>query len=49
MLYLGALLIFVAIVLVLSAVGVISKETRGVARSMAAIKALDEAPAELKE
>lgn len=48
MLYLGALLLLVAVVLALSIVGVASKERQGVARSVAAIQAIDSAPKVLK-
>lgn len=48
MLILGAALVFVAIVLSLSIIGVITSERRGVARSVAAIKAIDSAPDHMK-
>lgn len=44
MLWLGALLLVIAFTLALSMIGVVSQERRGVARSVAAIKALDGAP-----
>lgn len=44
MLFTGALMVFTATVLTLSLVGVVSTERRGVARSLAAIQALDSAP-----
>lgn len=49
LLLLGGLLMFAAITLALSIVGVASTERRGVARSLGAIKALDAAPAALRE
>ncbi|MGN0063992.1 MAG: type II secretion system F family protein [Nocardioides sp.] len=48
MLYLGALLLFLAMALSLSIIGVATKERRGVARSVAAIQAMDSAPVEMK-
>ncbi|MCW2834007.1 MAG: Secretion system protein TadC [Nocardioides sp.] len=48
-LLLGAGLVFAAITLVLSMIGVASTERRGVARSVAAIQALEAAPASMKE
>jgi tight adherence protein C len=47
-LLLGASLVFIALVLSLSVVGVVTSERRGVARSVAAIQALDSAPDVLK-
>jgi tight adherence protein C len=44
----GALMLFTAMLLSLSLVGVLSTERRGVARSLAAIQALDAAPEELR-
>jgi tight adherence protein C len=44
MLFMGGLMVFTAMVLTLSLVGVVSTERRGVARSLAAIQALDSAP-----
>ena len=49
MLLLGAGLLCVAMVLALSVIGVVTAERRGVARSVAAIQALDSAPSVLKE
>jgi tight adherence protein C len=49
MLALGGLLIFGALTLALSMVGVVTAERRGVARSVAAVQALDQAPDVLKE
>ena len=46
---LGALLIFAALAVTLSLVGVITSERRGVARSLSAIRAIDHAPDALKE
>ncbi|MGF9756873.1 type II secretion system F family protein [Microvirga sp. 0TCS3.31] len=43
-LLIGAALVFVAIALLLSTIGVLTGERRGVARSVAAIQALDRAP-----
>lgn len=48
-LLMGALLVFAAITLSLSVIGVASAERRGVARSVAAIQALDNAPGVVKE
>lgn len=48
MLMLGAALVFAAVTLALSVVGVVTAERRGVARSVAAIQALDSAPEVLK-
>jgi tight adherence protein C len=48
-LFVGAGLLGLAIVLGLSVIGVATSERRGVARSVAAIQALDSAPAVLKE
>jgi tight adherence protein C len=48
LLMLGAVLMFAALTLSLSVIGVVSQERRGVARSVAAIQALDSAPAVLK-
>jgi tight adherence protein C len=48
-LILGAGLVFAAITLALSLIGVASVERRGVARSIGAIQALDAAPAALRE
>lgn len=48
MLMFGAALLFVATTLALSVVGVVTSERRGVARSVAAIAALDSAPDVLK-
>lgn len=45
----GGVLIFVSLALVLSMVGVVTTERRGVARSLAAIQALDKAPDVLKK
>ena len=45
---LGAVLLCVGIVLALSTIGVVTAERRGVARSVAAIRALDKAPAAMK-
>jgi tight adherence protein C len=45
----GAGLLCLAMVLALSVIGVVTSERRGVARSVAAIQALDSAPAVLKE
>ncbi len=44
MLFAGGLMVFTAMTLTLSMVGVVSTERRGVARSLAAIQALDTAP-----
>lgn len=44
MLLLGGLLVFAAIALLLSLIGVITAERRGVARSLAAIESIDRAP-----
>lgn len=49
MLYIGAALLLVAVTLALSIIGVATSERKGVARSVAAIKALDAAPDVLKE
>ena len=49
MLLLGAGLLCVAMVLTLSMIGVVTTERRGVARSVAAVQALDSAPSVLKE
>lgn len=46
---LGGLMLFGALALMLSVVGVVTAERRGVGRSLAAIKALDEAPDVLKK
>lgn len=46
---LGGLMLFVALALMLSVVGVVTAERRGVGRSLAAIKALDDAPDVLKK
>lgn len=46
---LGALLVFGALTLTLSMVGVVTTERRGVARSVAAVRALEDAPEVLKE
>jgi tight adherence protein C len=48
LLMLGAVMMFAALTLSLSVIGVVSQERRGVARSVAAIQALDSAPAVLK-
>lgn len=48
-LLLGAALLVVAFTLALSLIGVVTSERRGVARSVAAIQALDSAPSVLKE
>lgn len=48
-LLLGAGLLGVSMILALSVIGVITSERRGVARSVAAIQALDSAPSVLKE
>jgi tight adherence protein C len=48
-LLLGAGLVCAAMVLALSVIGVVTAERRGVARSVAAIQALDSAPSVLKE
>lgn len=48
-LLMGAGLLCLAMVLALSVIGVVTSERRGVARSVAAIQALDSAPAVLKE
>ena len=48
MLLLGAGLLCVAMILALSMIGVITAERRGVARSVAAVQALDSAPSVLK-
>jgi tight adherence protein C len=45
---LGAVLLCIGIVLALSTIGVVTAERRGVARSVAAIQALDKAPAAMK-
>jgi tight adherence protein C len=45
----GALLVFLALTLLLATFGVVSSERRGVARSVAAIQALDSAPDVLKD
>jgi tight adherence protein C len=45
----GAALVCVATILALSVIGVITSERRGVARSVAAVQALDSAPSVLKE
>lgn len=47
-LILGAVLLFVSLALVLSLIGVVSTERQGVARSVAAIQAIDSAPDVLK-
>lgn len=44
MLFAGGLMVFIAMALTLSLVGVASSERRGVARSLAAIRAIDAAP-----
>jgi tight adherence protein C len=44
----GAVMMFAALTLSLSVIGVLNQERRGVARSVAAIQALDSAPASLK-
>lgn len=49
LLLMGAGLVFGAITLSLSLIGVVSAERRGVARSIGAIQALDSAPAALRE
>lgn len=49
MLLVGGLLLFAAMALTLSIVGVATTERRGVARSLAAIQAIDSAPDVLKE
>ena len=46
---LGGLLLFTALALSLSLIGVVTAERRGVGRSLSAIQALDQAPAVLKE
>ena len=48
LLMLGAVMMFLALTLSLSLIGVVNQERRGVARSVAAIQALDSAPAVLK-
>jgi tight adherence protein C len=48
MLLLGAALLCVAMILALSMIGVVTSERRGVARSVAAVQALDSAPSVLK-
>lgn len=48
LLMLGAVMMFAALTLSLSVIGVVNQERRGVARSMAAIQALDSAPSSLK-
>jgi tight adherence protein C len=48
LLMLGAVMMFAALTLSLSVIGVVNQERRGVARSVAAIQALDSAPASLK-
>jgi tight adherence protein C len=48
LLLLGAVLMFTALTLGLSIIGVVNQEHRGVARSVAAIQALDSAPSVLK-
>jgi tight adherence protein C len=45
---LGAVLLCIGIVLALSTIGVVTAERRGVARSVAAIQAMDKAPAAMK-
>jgi tight adherence protein C len=49
MLWLGALLLVIAFTVMLSMIGVVRQERQGVARSVAAIKALDSAPEVIKE
>lgn len=49
LLVLGALLVFVAIALALSVVGVVTAERRGVSRSLAVIRAIDRAPDALRQ
>lgn len=49
LLFLGAGLLCAAMILALTVIGVITSERRGVARSVAAIQALDAAPSVLKE
>jgi tight adherence protein C len=49
LLLLGGLLLFGGFSIALSIVGVVTNERRGVARSMAAIQAIDKAPAALKQ
>jgi len=48
-LFVGAGLVCAAVILSLSVIGVVTSERRGVARSVAAIQALDSAPSVLKE
>lgn len=48
MLLLGAVLLCAALILALTVIGVITTERRGVARSVAAVQALDSAPSVLK-
>lgn len=48
LLMLGAVMMFAALTLSLSVIGVVNQERRGVARSVAAIQALDSAPSALK-
>lgn len=48
LLMLGAVMMFAALTLSLSVIGVVNQERRGVARSVAAIQALDSAPSVLK-
>ena len=48
LLMMGAVMMFAALTLSLSVIGVVNQERRGVARSVAAIQALDSAPASLK-
>jgi tight adherence protein C len=48
-LMIGAALVFVAIALLLSTIGVLTGERRGVARSVAAIQAMDRAPDVVKQ
>ena len=48
LLMMGAVMMFAALTLSLSIIGVVNQERRGVARSVAAIQALDSAPAALK-
>ena len=48
-LMIGAVLLCAAMILALSVIGVITTERRGVARSVAAVQALDAAPSVLKE
>ena len=49
MLLLGAGLLCVAMIMALSMIGVVTAERRGVARSVAAVQALDSAPTVLKQ